>query len=182
LVVLKSHFQSCAAPPRDKVAEKSSAKLFFIFFSLLVVSKERRKGYEEKLLIETDIILALIKMDDPLRQYAVKVFELENLILSPFSLLELNFLKRSGKIEIRDPETFTSSLTEIINSNGVRLIPDKPSYHHQASLLEREFRLTFFDSLHATVAKSERETLLSFDPAYDRAERVGVKRRDPRKL
>jgi predicted nucleic acid-binding protein len=134
------------------------------------------------LLIETDIILALIKMDDPLRQYAVKVFELENLILSPFSLLELNFLKRFGKIEIRDPETFTSSLSEIINSNGVRLIPDKPSYHHQASLLESEFRLTFFDSLHAAVAKSEGETLLSFDPAYDRAERAGVKRRDPRKL
>jgi hypothetical protein len=42
--------------------------------------------------VETDVVLAVIKTDDPLHEYGIKAFELRNLILSPFSFVELNFL------------------------------------------------------------------------------------------
>ncbi|MGI0083644.1 MAG: hypothetical protein ACREBQ_01035 [Nitrososphaerales archaeon] len=89
------------------------------------------------MLVETDVILAIIKTDDPLRRYAVKVFELMNLVLSPFCLLELNFLRRAGKLEVQNFEEFSSALSDLIASKGIRLITDKPRYHQQASLLER---------------------------------------------
>lgn len=144
--------------------------------------KIENSGRKFELLIETDILLSIIKSDDPLRKYATRVFELSNLRLSPYSLIELSFLERSGKLEIEDPLAFSSALAELVTSNEVQLIADKPSYHHHAIALERDFRLTFFDSLHASVAKVEGEALASFDSAYDRAERSGVKRVDPRKL
>ena len=135
-----------------------------------------------ELLVETDVLLAVMKVDDPLREYGVKVFGLENLALSPFALVELNFLSRAKKLDIQDFEGFSSALSDLITSKEIRLIADKPGYHRQASLLERQYRLTFFDSLHASVSKIEGETLLSFDKFYDRLASTGVKRVDPRSL
>ena len=100
--------------------------------------------------------------------------------MSPFSILELNLLRRAKKLEIRDLQEFSSALSDLIKKRAVRLLPDKPEYHYQAYLFEKQFRLTFFDSLHAGVSKIEGETLLSFDKSYDRLAGVGVARVDPR--
>jgi len=134
------------------------------------------------LLVETDVLLAVIKVDDSLRKYGVKAFEQANLVLSPFALIELNFLRRAKKLVIDNYPGFSLALTELLASHEVRLLADKPEYHLQASLLERQFHLTFFDSLHAGVSKIEGETLLSFDRSYDKLEGAGVKRIDPRSI
>ncbi len=119
---------------------------------------------------------------DPLRVYGMRVFDQENLLLSPFSLVELNLLRRAKKLEISNFESFSSALSELISHYGIDVLSDEPAYHYQASLFERQFRLTFFGSLHASVSKVEAEVLASFDGAYDRLASSGVKRIDPREL
>lgn len=120
---------------------------------------------------------------DPLREHGIRVFEEgKNIIFSPFSLVELSLLWRSKKLEIQDWEEFSAALSDLMVSKEVHLISDKPSYHYQAVLLEKQYNLTFFDSLHAAVAKIKGETLVSFDKSYDRLAGSGVKRIDPREL
>lgn len=106
----------------------------------------------------------------------------KNLLLSPFSLLELHLLARAKRLEIANFEIFARDLSTLLAVQEIRTLPDKPEYHSRASQLESRFRLTFFDSLHAAVAKVEAEVIASFDKAYDMLSGAGVKRLDPREL
>lgn len=134
------------------------------------------------MLIETDVLLAVINPNDPLRGYARKVFDLVDLLLSPFSLLELHLLARARKLEIINFEVFARDLATLLALQGIRILSDDPRYHSEAAALESGFGLTFFDSLHAAVAKREHEVIASFDRSYDRLGKVGVKRLDPKQL
>lgn len=134
------------------------------------------------MLVETDVLLAVINANDPLREYGIKAFNRRDLILSPFSLLELNLLRRSLEIEVSDFQAFVQGISELLAQKEVKLLPDRPEYHYEANALEKRFHLTFFDSLHAGVSKVEGETMLSFDKAYDRLTNSGVRRTDPRDL
>jgi len=137
------------------------------------------------MLIETDVLLAAINPDDPLRPYSIKVLDEQretDLLLSPYSLLELSLLERAGKFEIPNFERFSVDLRDLFQAKSIRPLPDKIMYHSQGRVLESRFKLTFFDSLHAAVAKVEKETLASFDKSYDKLSGSGVKRLDPRSL
>jgi len=112
------------------------------------------------LLIETDVLLAAMNPVDRANASARKVLNHEGLVLSPFSLLEVNLLTR-------------------LEVSSIRILNDLPEYHSEAHRLESEFRLTFFDSLHAAVSKVQREIIASYDRAYDRLEKEGIKRLDP---
>jgi len=137
------------------------------------------------LLIETDILLAALNPLDPLRSHSLKALDEPrdmDLLLSPYSLLELSLLEKAGKFLIPNFGRFSSDLQDLFQAKKVRSLPDKIAYHSQGRVLESKFKLTFFDSLHAAVAKVEKQTLVSFDRSYDRLSDDGVKRLDPRDL
>ncbi|MBI4257495.1 MAG: PIN domain-containing protein, partial [Thaumarchaeota archaeon] len=131
--------------------------------------------------IETDMLLAALNRKDPLNTMARKVLALTGLTLSPYALMELNLLARGGKIKVRDFEKYGQKLDAFLTTRGVSIIPDRPLHHSTAHRLEREFRLTFFDSLHASAALTEHEELISFDNSYSKLGRVGLTHIDPRK-
>lgn len=136
----------------------------------------------KRLLIETDVLLAVLNRSDPANLLARKALEQDGLSLSPFSLLEVNLLARAGKLEIKNFGGFAKDLTQLLSAKSIRTLNDRPEYHSEARRLESAFRLTFFDSLHGAVAKVQREVIVSFDRAYDRLAREGIKRLDPKDL
>jgi predicted nucleic acid-binding protein len=131
---------------------------------------------------ETDVLLAALNPNDPLNSSARRVMRQDALLLSPFSLLEVNLLARAGKLEIRNFEDFARDLTALLEANSIRILNDKAMYHSEARRFESEFKLTFFDSLHGAVSRVQRETVVSFDKTYDKLSRVGVKRLDPKEI
>ena len=136
----------------------------------------------KRLLIETDVLLAVLNRTDPANLLARKVLEQDALLLSPFSLLEVNLLARAGKLEIKNFAGFAKDLAQLLSARSIRTLNDRPEYHSEARHLESAFRLTFFDSLHSAVAKVQREVIVSFDRAYDRLAKEGIKRLDPKDL
>jgi len=103
-------------------------------------------------------------------------------LLSPFSLLELNLLVRAGKLKISDYDSFARDLDALLAAHSILTLNDKAEFHSEGSRFEERFNLTFFDSLHAAVSKVQRETIVSFDKAYDRLRGSGVIRLDPKEL
>lgn len=134
------------------------------------------------MLFETDILLAALNPSDSLNAAARRVIAEDGLLLSPFSLLELNLLARAGKLDIPDLTVFAKDLTSLLEARAVRTLSDRPEYHSEARHLELEFGLTFFDSLHGAVSKVQREIIVSFDRTYDKLVDEGVKRLDPRDI
>jgi predicted nucleic acid-binding protein len=134
------------------------------------------------LLFETDVLLAAMNSKDPVNNLALKVLGSGTASLSPFSLLEVNLLSRAGKLEILDYKDYANSLGALLNSYSVEVRSDKTLYHSTAREFESQHKLTFFDSLHAAVSKVEGEVLASFDRVYDRLDKEGVKRINPREL
>jgi predicted nucleic acid-binding protein len=132
------------------------------------------------MLIETDVLLATLNPADPANQPARKVLNQDGLLLSPYSLLEVNLLARAQKLLIRDYNDFADDLGTLLEVSSVKILSDRAEYHSSARRLETRFKLTFFDSLHAAVSKVRREMLVSFDKSYDRIANDGVRRIDPR--
>jgi len=117
-----------------------------------------------KLLIETDILIAAMDKEDPHHQEARSVISTSRpILLSPYSLLELDLLIRSGKIEIEDIYAFWNELNEMLRHHNVKIIPPKPSYHAEAHNIREKYGLSYFDSLHAAVAKIEKIPIVSYD-------------------
>ena len=131
------------------------------------------------MLFETDVLLAALNPNDPLSASARKVMDQDALLLSPFSLLEVNLLARAGKLEILNFDSFARDLGTLLDASSIRTLNDRPEYHSEARRFESEFKLSFFDSLHGAVARVQKETIVSFDKAYDRLSKAGVRRLDP---
>jgi len=132
------------------------------------------------LLIETDVLLAALNRRDPLRPAAADVLNTRGLVLSPYSLLEINMLVRAKKIKVGDFEAFANELGAYLKARGIAVLQDRPEYHATARSIGRRHRLSFFDSLHAAAAMGESGEIVSVDRAYDRI--AGVRRRDPEDL
>ena len=134
------------------------------------------------MLFETDVLLAAINPKDPLNAPARKVMGQDALLLSPFSLLEVNLLARAGKLEILNFGDFARDLNALLDARSIRTLNDRAEYHSEARRFESEFKLTFFDSLHGAVSRVQKETIVSFDRTYDRLSKVGVTRLDPKEI
>jgi predicted nucleic acid-binding protein len=134
------------------------------------------------LLFETDVLLAALNPNDPLSSEARKVMDQDSLLLSPFSLLEVNLLARAGKLEILNFDDFARDLSALLDANSIRTLADRAEYHSQARRFESEFKLTFFDSLHGAVSRVQNETIVSFDRTYDKLSKAGVRRLDPKEI
>ena len=79
--------------------------------------------------------------------------EQDALLLSPFSLLEVNLLARAGKLEILNFGDFARDLNALLDASSIRTLSDRAEYHSEARRFESEFNLTFFDSLHGAVSE-----------------------------
>lgn len=119
-------------------------------------------------LVETDIILALISEHDRHHNDVTELLEKrQSIVLSPYSLTELDLLIKSGTIVISDIEAFYLALDSLLRYRRIETLPSKPAYHATGFDLRRRFRqLTYFDSLHAGVAIAEDLLLISYDKIY----------------
>lgn len=134
------------------------------------------------MLIETDVVIAAINPSDPSRNVAKKIIVENKLMLSPYSPLEMNLLVRAKRIKPINFKKFMEQLDSLVKRFEIRLLPDEPRYHGIADMLERKYRLTFFDSLHASVALANKTPILSFDNSYDKIREKRFKRIEPTRM
>ncbi len=84
-------------------------------------------------------------------------------------LLELDLLIKSGEIDV-DVGQFYRGLSEPLKYYGIRVVLPSPLHMAKAWHLRREYGLTHFDSLHASVAMSEGIPIISYDEVYSSVE------------
>jgi len=120
-------------------------------------------------LIETDILLALISPGDRHHSDAVRLLDklLGEVKISPYSFIELNLLLKSKNIIVREVMAFYKALSDLLNYRAIRTLPIKPEYHSEAFRLREKYEfLTYFDSLHAAVGIVENLEIISYDREY----------------
>jgi predicted nucleic acid-binding protein len=122
--------------------------------------------------VETDFLTALVKDDDWLREPALRALEerddLHTSILAYADVLVLLYDREQSEYEIDAPRAIT---------NLLELVPIEPDEHEDAVLAVAafldEYDTTPFDALHAGVAATGDETVLSSERDYDT---VGLER------
>jgi len=120
--------------------------------------------------VETDTLVALVKDDDWLRDAAVRALEdydVHTSILAYAELLVLFYDHDDGSYDIDAPRAV---------ANLLELVPTRPREHEEAVLAAAAFieedDLTPFDALHAGLAATRDEPVLSSEQDYA----VGVDR------
>jgi predicted nucleic acid-binding protein len=116
--------------------------------------------------VETDFLMALLKEEDWLRDAALSSLDerddIHTSILSYAEVLVLFYDREASAYEIDAPRAV---------ANLLELVPIEPASHEDAVLAATVFidehDLTPFDALHAGVAATNDETVLSSDRAYD---------------
>ncbi len=132
------------------------------------------------MLIETDVLLALASREDKHHREVVDFIKRSKaLSLSPYSLLETDLLIKSGSIEV-DVRAFYESLTDLLEYYEIRVVEPHPSHFARAWILRREYGMTYFDSLHASVALLEGIPIVSYDEVY--SDIKGLKRMRPKEV
>lgn len=130
-------------------------------------------------MIETDTLVALINKHDPNHEAVLQCLEqVGRLKLSPYTLLELDLIIRSGRLQLADYAKFYEYLGEALAYYNVAPTTVRPDHFPQARQLRDKYGLTYFDSLHASAAILENEPLISTDKAYTAVEEL--KHIDPR--
>jgi len=125
--------------------------------------------------------LALISPEDKHHAEVIKLLdELRGeVVMSPFSLIELDLLLRSGEIVVKEVEAFYDTLGDLLDFREVEILPTKPRYHGEAfGLRKKHESLKYFDSLHASVALVENLELVSYDKEYKKV--MGLNHSHPR--
>ncbi|WXG39714.1 MAG: PIN domain-containing protein [Candidatus Freyarchaeum deiterrae] len=120
-------------------------------------------------LIETDVLLALISPEDKYHVDVIKLLDsfVGEIRLSPYAVVELDLLLKSGGIVITEIKTFYSLLSKVLQYRKVDSLLIKPTYHGEAGELREKYKgLTYFDSLHAAIGITENLELLSYDKEY----------------
>ena len=98
--------------------------------------------------------------------------------ISPYSLIELNLLLKSGEIIVKKVTDFYYALSELLKYREISTFPTKPEYHREAFRLREKYEfLTYFDSLHAAVGIVENLEIVSYDRKY--AEIIELKYSNP---
>lgn len=132
-------------------------------------------------MVESDFLVALSRIEDQYHAHSRRIISSgEKLLLSPYSLIEINLGSRAESIDISG---FMIALSKTVEGygNNLQQIPDKAEYHAKAALLEQEYgNLSFFDSLHAAVAIEEGYTMLSADSQYEKIKELALV--NPRKF
>jgi len=130
--------------------------------------------------LETDFLVALINKRDFHHTEAVQYLERsEELRLSPYAILELDLMILSRKLEVADYQRLFEYLGEALALYDVVVEAVDLGHFPVAKRLRERYGLTYFDSLHASVAILIGEPIVSYDRAYSSVE--GLKHIDPRK-
>jgi predicted nucleic acid-binding protein len=118
-------------------------------------------------MVESDFLIALSRVEDQYHAHARRIISSgEKLLLSPYSLTEINLASRAVGKNISG---FMEQLAKMMEGyDNVQLIPDKAGYHAKAAALEKEHDLSFFDSLHAAAAIEGGYTIISADGRYEK--------------
>lgn len=130
-------------------------------------------------MVESDFVIALSRIEDQYHAHARRIISSgEKLLLSPYSLIEINLGSRAVSDDISG---FMVELAKVVKGYAnMQQIPDKPEYHAKAALLERKYDLSFFDSLHAAVAIEEGYAMISADSRYQKIKELASM--NPRKF
>jgi predicted nucleic acid-binding protein len=123
-------------------------------------------------LIETDILLALISVEDKHHAEAIGLLDKlrGDVSLSPYSLVELDLLLRSREIVVKDVKAFYDSLGDLLDFREISTLSTKPKYHGEAFGLRKTYgNLSYFDSLHASVGIVEDIEVVSYNKEYAKA-------------
>ncbi|WP_135828065.1 PIN domain-containing protein [Halorussus halobius] len=116
--------------------------------------------------VETDFLTALVKDEDWLREPAVRAVEeredVHTSILAYAEVLVLFYDRERAEYEIDIPRAV---------ANLLEMVPVSPDPHEEAVLAAAtfvdEYEMTPFDALHAGVAATGNETVLSSEQDYD---------------
>ena len=121
-------------------------------------------------LVKADLILAAINIRDPKHREAENVFNkyLGKLTLSPYSLVEIDLLLKSGSIVTRDVYSFWDGIGKMLMHYRIFILQPKPKYHSLAYDVRLKHSLSYFDSLHAAIAMCEKVPIISYDAMYKR--------------
>ncbi|AZH24245.1 PIN domain-containing protein [Haloplanus aerogenes] len=115
--------------------------------------------------VETDFLVALVNEEDWLRGSVLRAldeYDVHTSILAYAEVLVLFYDHEAAEYEIDAPRAVT---------NLLELVPIRPAAHEDAVLAATvfidEYDLTPFDALHAGVAATADEVVLSSEKAYD---------------
>lgn len=118
--------------------------------------------------IETDLILALASKTDKHHKEAIDIVRnVKYLTLSPYTLIELDLLIRLNKLKVILPD-FYIALDQLVQFYNIGITQIKPVHIVIAQKLREAYNLTYFDSLHAAVAITENDVLLSYNQVYSK--------------
>lgn len=119
-------------------------------------------------ILETDIILALAsKTDKHHNEASYIVRNIKSLSLSPYVFIELDLLIRLNKLKVQLPD-FYKALDQVVQFYNINISQVKPIHTIIAQKLRETYGLSYFDSLHAAVAISENDILLSYNQVYSK--------------
>ena len=117
-----------------------------------------------RVVVETDVLVAALDAGDPHHWEARGVIAgVGGCALSPYSLVELDLLIRSGNMEVRDYGLFWRRLLGMLDFYRVFVLAPSPLHLAEAGRLRDMYGLTYFDSLHAATAIVEKMALVSYD-------------------
>jgi predicted nucleic acid-binding protein len=114
-------------------------------------------------IIETDVILALVSRSDKHHREAIEIIKsVKPLKVSPYALTELDLLIMSGRLEVKIP-SFYEAFGKTLSYYDIEVVKQDPKHLAKGWELREKYSLTYFDSLHASTAVIENETLISYD-------------------
>ncbi|HID90490.1 TPA: PIN domain-containing protein [Candidatus Bathyarchaeota archaeon] len=115
-------------------------------------------------IIETDVIYAVMKREDPLKSRARLILrKARKLYCSSATLVEvLSVLKALGEFESIAPK-----IGVLGNLPNIGFLPVTPEIADKAARIHLKKQLTFFDSFYAATALALDATLVSSDTAFE---------------
>ncbi len=128
----------------------------------------------ERILVETDFLFAL-RRKDPLHKAAIKLLDEASrgtlkIHVSPSSSIEASLIMKAAGIDEEDVSKALRAMEEAI---GIYTSPSFPiltlTHASLAAELRKKYDLTFFDSIHASVALLENLTYVGNDERIRRA-------------
>jgi predicted nucleic acid-binding protein len=146
----------------------------------------------ENALVETDILYALMDVNDAHHKTAIKIFDLIKkkkltIRVNPLSLLELELLIRSGDILIdgkkaseHETKLWFDDFCIALKQHGIILESIECEDFVISAQLRSEHNLSFFDSHYAAYVKRTKSKIITMDKAYDRISEI--ERTDPRSI
>lgn len=135
-----------------------------------------------KVLIESDLLLAVIKKEDRLKPTAQRILEridsgeLKGIYASVAVLQEIIFWFYNRQLF----NELTKAVNVLTHLKNVEWIPITPEICLTASLLISEYNTSPFDAYHLATAISKDKTILSTEHIYDKIK--GIKRIEPTKF